>query len=360
MIRKFGAALLAVLASCAPSGTREEGPLDRLIAKSNAYTSFHLVAEITDGTTAVPIEMAFRAPDRALLKYGSVATTVLSGGMSYHALRGTFYSFNHAEAIAELGRRYPGLGVGPAPEAVFTLGDGVRAQLTVGRLGARLGWLEELRGYQAGEGNLYRHGQTEIALRGDGFISRTSMGGHRFVLKAVEINTALPDSLFAVPATDGLQDATSRLQKDLVRGLEEVYHRWMLETSAADDTLEAIIRIDLIRTYEPDKMVELRREGLKKSLAAFSTLHPDARPEVLKDKLLIERGRAQGTVDILEDEIQKSYARALEVYLRGMAVPLTQREALDLERRWQAAVKHQVDEQIRRRLDAVFDSLPKE
>jgi hypothetical protein len=38
-----------------------------------------------------------------------------------------------------------------------------------------------------------------------------------------------------------------------------------------------------------------------------------------------------------------------------MAVIPPQREMLDVARRWHAAVQRQVDEQIRKRLDAVFD-----
>src|SRR5439155_20246714 len=146
-----------------------------------------------------------------------------------------------------------GLAIGPAPESVFSLGDGVRAQLSVGRLGARLGWLEDLRTYTA-EGTVYRHGQTEIHLREDGFIGKTSIAGTSFVLKDVAINTTLPDSLFALPPTQGLQDTSERVRKDLIRGLDELVHRWILETSTTDETLNSLIRIDLVRKYEPEKM----------------------------------------------------------------------------------------------------------
>src|SRR5688572_14367469 len=224
---------ILALAGCAGAAVREEGPLDRLIAKSNAYTSFHLKAEITDGKQSVPVEMAFRAPDRAMLKYGTVATTIQEGGTVHHFLRGSYTSLNVREAVAELRARYPGLDIGPAPEPVFRLGDGVRAELLVGRLGSRLGWLDELRAYKA-EGPRYRFGQTEIELREDGFIGKTSIAGHGFVLKEVAINTPLPDALFALPSTQGLQDATPRLRKDLLRGLDESFHRWALLTSTDD------------------------------------------------------------------------------------------------------------------------------
>ncbi|MBI3854384.1 MAG: hypothetical protein HY293_01700 [Planctomycetes bacterium] len=346
------------LAGCAGAATREEGPLDLLIAKSNAYTSFHLRGEITDGKQSVPVEMAFKAPDRALLKYGTVATTIQSGGVSHQFLRGSTYSLNYAEVIAELRARYPGLEIGRAPEAVFTLGDGVRALLSIGRLGARLGWLDDLRNYKA-EGNVYRLGQTEIELREDGFIAKTSIAGHgSFLLKDVAINTPLPDSLFALPPLQGLQDASPRFRPDLVRGLDEAFHRWVLKVSTADETLETLIRTDLVRKYEPEKMAEISRESLRKSLAAFNVLHPHARPEVVRDKIQLEHGKAMATVDIMEEEIQKEYEKAIDGYFRGMAVPPPQKEMLDVARRWQAAVKRQVEEQIRRRLEAVYDQPP--
>ena len=346
------------LAGCAgAAATREEGPLDRLIAKSNGYTSFHLRAEITDGKQSVPIEMAYQAPDRAILKYGTVATTIHSGGNAHHFLRGSYYSLNVTDVITELRARYSGIEIGQAPVPVFKLGDGVRAELLVGRLGARLGWLDELRTYTAA-GNIYRHGQTEIELREDGFIAKTSIAGHSFVLKEVAINTALPESMFALPSTQGLQDATPRLRPDLVRGLDESFHRWVIKTSSADATLETLIRVDLVRRYEPDKMVAIARENLRKSLAAFNVLHPNARPEVTHDKVLMERGKALATVEFMEEEIQKEFEKALDGYFRGMSVLPPQREMLDIARRWHAAVKRVVEEQIRRPLEAVFDAPP--
>jgi len=350
MIRQVWVVLLL---GCASAPSPEEGPLDRLIAKSNAYTSFHLRAEISDGKSSVPIEMAFKAPDRALLKYGNVATTILSGGRTHYFLRNTYASVHHVEIIDSLRAKYPGLEIGRAPEAIFSLGDGVRAMLAVGRLGARLGWLDELRTYKA-EDRVYRHGQTEIQLRDDGFIERTSIAGHGFVLKDVAINTSLPDSLFELPPTAGLQGPTARQTRDYVFSLDEAYHRWVLETSTSDEALNGLIRVDLAAKYEPEKMAELLRESVRKSLKAFHTLKPDAQTDAMKHKIEIERGKAMGQVDIMEEELQKEYEKALDGYLRGMAVIPPQKEMLDVVRRWHAAVKKQVDEQIRRRFEAVF------
>jgi hypothetical protein len=352
---------LLVLCGCAASSSspsHPEGPLDRLIGTTNAYTSFHLKAEIHDGKEAVPLEMAFKAPDRALVRYGNRATTILAAGKVHHYLRGTYYVLDAAAALGELKQRYPGLGIGRAPEPVFTLGDGIRADVVVGRLGARLGWLEELRLYKA-EGNVYRRPQIEIVLREDGFVERSALPAGSFALKSVTIGAEVPDSLFALPPTDGLQDLAPRLQAAKVDELEDSYRRWILETSTADATLEALVRIELIRKYEPEKMTELLSTSLQKSLAAFRALHPDAKPDFLKEKIAIDRGRSMGSVEIMEDEIQKAFEKELDSYFRGMANPPPQKEMLDISRRWQAAVKRQVDEQIRMRFTAVFDAAEK-
>src|SRR5258706_3842752 len=124
MIRHLRALFLILATGCASAPAKPEGPLDRLAAKSNAYTSFHLRGEIRDGKQSVPVEMAFKAPDRAILKYGTVATTILSGGVSHHFLRGTWYAINYIDVLAGLRERYAGLPIGPAPEAGFALRDG--------------------------------------------------------------------------------------------------------------------------------------------------------------------------------------------------------------------------------------------
>src|SRR5436190_15237144 len=328
---------LLMLIGCAGAPARPEGPLDRLIALSNAHTSFHLKAEISDGKQTVPVEMAFKAPDRAILKYGTVETWILGGGTSHHILRGSYAALDMTAAIAELKGRYPGLATGKAPEPVFLLGDGVRARLVAGRLGARLGWLEELRTYKA-EGNVYKHGQTEIVLREDGFIERTSLSGTTFTLKSVVVGTPLPDALFELPPTAGLQEMPARLKAAELQDLENAYHRWNLETSNADETLDALVRVDLARKYDPEKLAAVLNESLQKSLAAFRALHPDAKPEILKDKLVIDHARAMGSVDIMEDEIQKAFEKDLDGYFRGMADPPPQKVMLDVARRWNAAV----------------------
>ena len=354
-MRPYGWLLLLLAAGCAGAPARPEGPLDRLIARTNAYRSFRVKGEISDGKQTVPVEMAYQAPGRAVLRYGTVSTTVIGGGKTHFRVRERYFLLDTAALVERLRGEYPKLAVGRAPEPVFTQGDGVRTELRDNRLGARLGWLEELRTYQA-EGNVYRHGQTEIVLRDDGFIERASFPGASYSAKSVEIDSTLPDSLFEPPPSAGLQEPNAKVKEARVHAFEESYRRWILEESTSDETLEALVRLELIRKFEPEKMTAVVSEGLQKSLATFRSQHPDARPELLKDKIAIERGRTMGGVELIEDEIQKALEKDLDGYFRGMADPPPQKAMLDVVRRWQAAVKRQVDEQIRARFAAVFDA----
>jgi hypothetical protein len=357
MIRR--AWLLVLLAGCAGAGSKEEGPLDRLISASNAYGSFHLRAEISDGRTSAPVEMAWQAPDRALLKYGTIATTVIRGSTIHHYLRGSFYKIDILPVVSELRTRYADLSVGDAPVPIFTQGDGVRTLLSIGRLGARLGWLEELKAYKA-EGNVYRNGATLIELRPDGFIARSEIAGTKFVIKDLTIDQPLPETLFELPPTTGLADISERSKKDLARGMEDAWHRWILEQSTEDATLNALARIDLVRRYDPDRMAEVLKASLTESLKAFKDLNPASRPEVLRDKLLIDRGRAMGSIEIMEEEIQREAEKSLDGWFRAM-VPLPPASKMqEVARRWKEAWKRQVDELIRKRFEATFDAVQKD
>ena len=132
----------------------------------------------------------------------------------------------------------------------------------------------------------------------------------------------------------------------------------MLKTSTADETLDTLIRVDLLRRYEPEKMIAIARESLMKRLAAFNVLHPNARPEVTRDQVQMERGKMLASIEIMEEEIQKEFEKVLDGYYRNMSVQPPQKEMLDVARRWHAAVKRQVEEQIRKPIEAVFDVPP--
>src|SRR5258708_3601505 len=127
MIRYWWALFLCGCAGAAARPARPEGPLDRLIAKSNAYTSFHLKGEVFDGKQAVPIEMAFKAPGRAILKYGTVSTTAIGGGKTHLIVRQSRMVLDTAALVSQLRERHPNLPIRPAPQPGFTPGTGVRS-----------------------------------------------------------------------------------------------------------------------------------------------------------------------------------------------------------------------------------------
>src|SRR5437773_7450360 len=196
-------AWLALLASCAlePRAEPQETPLEKLRAKTNAYTSFHYKAELTDGKVVVPIEMAWRAPDRALLRYGSNHAVLIADGVARHFERKNYASIPLAAMLDELRQTYGDL-LPSRPEPAFMLGQwdlplygrGLLATVEVRPLGSRLGWLDELASWLV-EGNLYHKGAIEVELRDDGFIQRAKVAGTaQLALKELAINGPLDDA----------------------------------------------------------------------------------------------------------------------------------------------------------------------
>ncbi len=363
-----GSALLA--AGCALDAERpriEEGPLEDLRRATNAYASFRYRAELTDGKQTVPIELAWRAPDRGFLRYGSTYAVALVPGEARYLTRQGTAVIRVDEELARLRERYGDLPTGEPPEIVFGLGGweallfgrGLRATLGYGRLGARLGWLAELRGFTA-EGNVYRREAVEIELREDGFIGRAKAGNRiELACTSVEVGTELPDSAFELPAGEGVPEMPEAAKEDLVRSLDDAYHRWALETDPGAATVGRLVRVDLARRYEPEKMVGLLRESLAKSIATWKEENP-GKPELFREKLEIDRGKALGSVTIMEKEIQDEFERRLDRYFRGMSPLPSARHMAEVAERWKAAVLREVEIQIRKPFERAFDEAPRD
>jgi hypothetical protein len=356
---------LALLAGCASPvpapGPREDALLDRLRAKSNAYSAFHYRAELTDGKQTVPIEMAFLSPDKGLFRYGSGYLTIFDGGVAHFFERRNYARVDLAAELSRILKVYAEVAAGIAPRPVFELGGwgylafgrGLRAQMTLGP-GARLGWLDELAG-GAREGSTFRVGQITIELREDGFIERADAGpAGRMTAKDALVDPPLDERLFALPALEGLQDISPRKLQDLSGYLEDAVHRWVLASDTRDAALETLVRLDLARRYEPDKMAELARTNLEQSLETWRRQQSDPKPGLLREKIEIDRGRVIGSVEVMEESIQEDFEKALSRYFEGMA-PLPPRDHMrEVAGRWRRAVARQVDLQIRRPLEEVF------
>lgn len=354
-----GSALLT--ASCAaPPPPREETPLEKLRAKSNAYASFHYKADLTYGQEVVPIELAFRAPDRALLRYGPNFMIVVAAGVAHTFERGSYASVNYAEILDALRGAYGDLLPAP-PQVAFTLGSwempiyrrGLLAALGVRPLGSRLGWLDEVAGYLP-EGRRYVKGAIEVELRDDGFLERVKIANSAsFALRELAIDAPLDDALFDLPPREKAADISEGRRKQREQELEESFHRWVLEARPDDAALEALVRVDLARLAEPAKMIEFQRQNLEGALEAYRKQQPEAPPLALREKIEIARGKALGSVEVMEDDLQKEFKRRLDRYL-GL------RGASAIAGRWSDAVSRQVDLQIRRPLDRVFAEKLKE
>ena len=361
--------LVGIASGCALDAEKAgpEGPLDVLRRTTNDYASFHYKAELTDGKQTVPIELAWKAPDRALLRYGSNYAVALAPGRAvYHTRQGTA-TIQVDEEMAALRERYGDLPTGPPPTVVFALGGweallfgrGLRATVGYGKLGARLGWLNELRAFTA-EGPVYRREQVVVELREDGFIQRARVGNKtELSCASVSIGTDLEESLFELPPKEGVPPMPPEAREELVRSLDDAYHRWILEADSGRAVLERVVRIDLARRYEPEKMAAVLRESLAKSIATWKAENA-GKPQVLREKIEIDRGKALGSVTIMEKDIQDEFERRLDRYFRGMSPLPSSRHMAQVAERWREVVAEEVDRQIRRPFERAFDEAPRD
>lgn len=359
-------AWLLLLLGCASTPTvkpHEESPLDRLRARTNAYTSFHYKAELSDGKVSVPIEFAFRAPDRGLLRYGQNFTILVADGVAHSFERGNRSSVDLAAILDGLRRIYGDLLPSP-PRLAFTFGNwdlplygrGLLAALGYRPLGSRLGWLDEITAYPVREGNVYRKGAIEIELRDDGFIERAQVANSAtFRLTELTIDQPVDDALFALPAREGGADLSEGRRRQREQELEESFHRWILEAGPGDAAMDALVRVDLARVSEPEKLVEFQKKNLDEAVESYRKQQPEAKNIAFREKIEIARGKALASVQVIEEDLQKEFRRRLDRYLgvRTGAPPA-------LADRWSAAVSRQVDLQIRRPLDRVFAEKLKE
>jgi hypothetical protein len=161
------------------------------------------------------------------------------------------------------------------------------------------------------------------------------------------IDQPLDDALFALPSAEGMIDLTESRKPQRMQQLEEMFHRWVLQSRPDAPSIEALVRTDLARRVEPEKMVDLQRKALDESLEAFRKQTPPPSPETLREKVEIARGKTMGGVEVMEDDLQKDFARRLDRYLSG-------HPPNDVADRWRTAVARQVELQIRRPLDQVF------
>jgi hypothetical protein len=350
----FAGLLLAAAGCTAPPSPREPTLLDTLRARSNAYRSFHYKAELTDGKRTVPIEIAWRAPDRALLRYGPNHLTLFAGGVEHRYERKNYAAFGYGAVLEGLKKTYGDLLPSP-PQIGFVLGNwamptqgrGLLAAIEYRPLAPRLGWLEEV-ATRPREGHLHRWGAIEWELRDDGFLERVKIGSSaELTMKELSIDQPVDDAVFELPPLEGSADLTESRRSQRAEDLDEAYHRWALEARPEAPVMEALIKVDLSRRFEPEKMVEIQRKNLDDELEAARKQKPDAPRDTVRERTEMARGKTMGTVGIIEEDLQKDFARRLERYFGGRPSPAV--TAL-----WSATVARQVDLQIRRPLDRIF------
>ncbi|HXX92121.1 MAG TPA: hypothetical protein VEN81_00715 [Planctomycetota bacterium] len=346
--------LLAAAGCAAPPASRGPTELEKLQATSDAYRSFHYKAELSDGTRAVMIELAWRAPDRAILRYGSSHVIFLSGGVEHRLERKTYTAVDTGAILEGLKKTYGDLLPFP-PQISFMLGNwalplqghGLLARIDLRPLAHRLGWLEEVVS-RPREVRLHQWGALEWDLRDDGFLQHVKIGGSA-ELRLVELSIDQPvdDAVFELPAHEGAVDLSEAQRRQRGEELDDAFHRWALEARPEAAVVESLVRADLARRVEPEKMIEIQRKNLEDDLEAVRKQKPDAPGSALRERTEISRGKTMGALGIIEEDLQKDFARRLDRYLSGRAP-----EALG--ELWRAAVARQVDLQLRRPLEQVF------
>lgn len=356
--------ILLILAGCATPSTPAAPavPLEARKTSSDAYASFHYVAEIKDAKTSVRVELGWRAPDRAFLRYGSSYAIYYVGGTGHYYFKRGWTSFDAAAELARLRKEYAGVDVGGEPKLSFLLsqweallyGRGLKATLGLQRA-PRLAWLAELERWTS-EGELRRKDLLEIELRPDAFIERAKAGSvAEMKLQSIRIDVPLEDELFEPPPKEGLPELPATAREELARAFEDSYRRWALETDASKRTIETLVNADLERLYEPSKMVAILKESLDKSLETWKTENKDAKRELLAEKLKVDKGKTLGSVEIMEKDIQLNFERTLDRALRLMPSPPPPAALREIAERWRDATARAVRAKILEPFEKVFD-----
>jgi hypothetical protein len=353
--------------AAAPSGPPPGSPAAELIRRSDAYRSFHYIAEIKDAKTAVRVELGYQAPDRGFLRYGSSYAVYYAGGVGHYYFKQGYARFDAAAELARLRKDYPGVEIGGEPQLSFLLsqwdalvvGRGLKATLGPQRA-PRLNWLTEL-GRWTHDGLRFRKEPIEVRLREDGFFDGVSAGSAA-ELRGLEasIDAPLDESLFAPPPREGLNELPAHAKEELARAFEDAFRRWALEHDASDAAIRAMVASDIERLYEPGKMVDILKESLAKSLETWKSENKEARRELLAEKLKIDKGKTLGGVEIMEKDIQANFERALERSFRSAAAPLPHAFTRDVARRWRDATSREVRLRIAEPFEKVFEDALKD
>jgi hypothetical protein len=354
---------LILLAGCATSAPPPPpGPLDGLRASSNALAAFRWVGEVTDGRISARVELGWKAPDRAFLRYGPTYAIYYEGGVGHYYTRQGYLRIDARAELEKIRAAFGNVPIGGEPEPCFTLtqweqlamGRGMRAVLSYAPPAARLGWLSEFGAWRFEEGR-YRRPGLEAELDAEGFLVRVKAGERAGLQsKELELGDAVDDDLFAPPPREGLGDLSTTARDELIRAMEDDLHRWAIAAGPTDATLDALAKTGIARRYEPEKMTSLLRDGLKQGIAAWKSQNPGAEAAALKEKLELDKTKALSSVDVMEDEIQQGAERLLDRVFRGMTPAPPVAKMREIAERWKRAVSRQVDAQIRKPFQQVL------
>lgn len=379
-------AILLVLVGCStPPPPKEEpkaaSPLDALEAASLRIERFHALYGLRDeGTGEEQIfELAYRGPQSAKLVSAATNQTLIFRDGACRLVTPSYkYEIPYLAEYRGIQERYGAMiriadeitkvGVGRAPQLAFDF-ELTRPQLTYTTAQTRFLWLQRLRDpawVWDGKLSFRRDGEggkpsMEIELDEQGFLVRMRIlpersRGYTLERKSVRFEP-LADEVFAPPASDATDVSAQRLEKlrstiadHLLRTILEALSQWKFEDARGTELFVAWYRVDLERTYEPKRAVELVRAGQDKWVADAREKGMD-RKELL-EKLKIQRATALGQVEDIEERLRETYRRLLkDSLLKGLPREFGEK-VLEISNAGLAKV---IEEDLRAHVRASFD-----
>jgi hypothetical protein len=227
----------------------------------------------------------------------------------------------------------------------------------------------------------------EIMLDENGFLERVrvippSRGsrphpGFTLRLTSLTVDAPIDDAVFERPAPkdyiDRSDEGVERLRTMLVdsvqRGLlESVARRFEGEWDALDDArraaiqelFESVLRVDVPRDYETEKLIQLLKVNLDKTLAQYRRekevhANPKQFAKATHEKMRVGRESYLADVDVMEMKTLADYGKFLERAFREFSAPAPGRVRDGLARLWAEGLRHQIDVQIRQPFASAFD-----
>lgn len=362
-------ALVLLLAGCStppsppPQHENNLADLEHAAARLRCFRALYELRDESTGEAAV-VEIAYRDPDKALLRYTDSHHVAFDGGVC--RLRGgtSSYEIAYLEEFRRTQERYAealriadeilGESLSQTPHLLFELGGwetlrslkSLKALVTYSTYPFRFAWLRELRDASFAfdgrlafrkDGDGIASPSLEIVLEEHGLLARVRVlpprpgAGFTFELKSLSLDPPTDETFQPPPkgeATDQSAQALERLRAALADALERTLIELLAKRrpEAPREKIRTLFaayyRVDLERTYDPAGMVSLVREGQEKNREyAQREIEKSADKATSRryylERLKIQRETNLNQIEEFEERIRDDYRRYLSRALRG-------------------------------------------